>query len=242
VLKQEMREHARIARRLGLSVISDEHALGVRRQCVFYANQFVIQEPGRYFSASDRVALWYLHGLSRDRDPSLAACFEGFRRHHRRLARVQVSNRAMRDLVLDAGAAPETVFLIPIGVRTEWFPVQTSGSRRRARSRLGVPQSAVVLGSFQKDGVGWGDGLEPKWIKGPDVFLAVCRKLHARVPDLFVLVSGPARGYVRRGLRESGIPFRHAYPPRRWTPMWSRRARRAARRRSWRRCRAASRS
>ena len=45
-------------------------------------------------------------------------------------------------------------------------------------------------------GVGWGDGLEPKLIKGPDVLLQTVALLRQRIPELFVLLSGPARGYV----------------------------------------------
>jgi glycosyltransferase involved in cell wall biosynthesis len=31
------------------------------------------------------------------------------------------------------------------------------------------------------------------------------------VPDLFVLLSGPARGFVKKGLDELQIPYRHIY-------------------------------
>lgn len=208
-----MREYARTARRLGLVVGSDEHAIGVRRQCVFYANQFVVRQP-RYLSGSNRFALWYVHGISRSRSPELAACYEAYRFAHHNLARVQVSNRAMRDFVLEAGTDPGKVFLIHIGIRLELFPARTPDSSQRERARLGIPQTAVVLGSFQKDGVGWGTGLEPKWIKGPDTLVEVCRRLRERIPELFVLLSGPARGFVRAGLEAARVPYLHVYPPR----------------------------
>jgi glycosyltransferase involved in cell wall biosynthesis len=69
------------------------------------------------------------------------------------------------------------------------------------------------MGSFQKDGVGWGEGLEPKLIKGPDVLLAVAERVARQVPELHVLLTGPARGYVRAGLERLGIPYRHAFLP-----------------------------
>ena len=52
----------------------------------------------------------------------------------------------------------------------------------------------MVIGSFQKDGKGWGEGNEPKLIKGPDV-----------------LLTGPARGYVKTGLESLKIPCKHLY-------------------------------
>lgn len=56
-------------------------------------------------------------------------------------------------------------------------------------------------------------GLEPKWVKGPDTLLAVVDRLR-RECNLFVLLTGPARGYVTSGLDRMGIPYRHAYLPR----------------------------
>ncbi len=85
--------------------------------------------------------------------------------------------------------------------------------RRAARRQFDVPDSAFVVGSFQKDGVGWGDGFEPKLIKGPDTLLAAAERLRDRVPELWFLLTGPSRGYVRRGLERLGIPYRHHFLP-----------------------------
>src|SRR4030042_5423029 len=117
----------------------------------------------------------------------------------------------MRDLVLASGIAPEKVFLIPIAINLSFFPVQTEESRRQARAQLGLPESAVVIGSFQKDGNGWGEGLEPKLIKGPDVFLKTISILKESISELFILLSGPARGYVKKGLEELKVPYKHVY-------------------------------
>ena len=66
-----------------------------------------------------------------------------------------------------------------------------------------------MVGSFLKDGVGLGDGLEPKLVKGPDVLVATLDRLRASVPELYVLLTGPARGYVRGELERIGVPYRH---------------------------------
>jgi glycosyltransferase involved in cell wall biosynthesis len=115
----------------------------------------------------------------------------------------------MHDLVLSSGIDPAKVFRIPIGVDLELFRPPTPESRAAVRDALDLPQSAFVVGSFHKDGVGFGEGLEPKLIKGPDVLVEALAALAARVPELHVLLSGHARGYVRRGLEERGIPYRH---------------------------------
>ena len=58
--------------------------------------------------------------------------------------------------------------------------------------------------------MGWGEGLEPKLIKGPDVLLSVAERLRDLVPELCFLLTGPSRGFVRAGLERLGIPYRHA--------------------------------
>jgi glycosyltransferase involved in cell wall biosynthesis len=54
--------------------------------------------------------------------------------------------------------------------------------------------------------------LRPKWVKAPDVFLQVVERLHACFP-LFVLLTGPARGFVVEGLRRLGVAHRHIHLP-----------------------------
>jgi glycosyltransferase involved in cell wall biosynthesis len=117
----------------------------------------------------------------------------------------------MRDVILESGIESSKVFRIPIAVNLDFFPFREENSKRQSRQRLGIPQSAFVIGSFQKDGVGWGEGNEPKLIKGPDVFLATIARLRTRIPELYVLLSGPARGYVKSGLESMQVPYQHSY-------------------------------
>jgi glycosyltransferase involved in cell wall biosynthesis len=122
---------------------------------------------------------------------------------------VQVSHRELEEIVLASGIDPAKVFRIPIGIEPSLFGPHTDEARSRARRALGLPDSAFVVGSFQKDGLGWTDGREPKLIKGPDVLVAACAAARARIPELHVLLSGPARGYVREGLERAGVPYVH---------------------------------
>jgi glycosyltransferase involved in cell wall biosynthesis len=85
----------------------------------------------------------------------------------------------------------EKVVRIPIGVDTELFVPPREEERRAARAAFGIADEQVAVGSFQKDGVGWGDGMEPKLIKGPDIFLEVVERLRSEIP-LFVVLTGPA--------------------------------------------------
>jgi glycosyltransferase involved in cell wall biosynthesis len=117
----------------------------------------------------------------------------------------------MHELVLASGIDPGKVHRIPIGVDLENFPIVDEARRTRARRELEIPTSAFLVGSFVKDGVGFGEGYEPKLVKGPDTLLAVLDTVRASVPELFVLLTGPARGYVRSGLEQRRIPHRHVW-------------------------------
>ena len=101
--------------------------------------------------------------------------------------------------MLETGIAAEKVHRIPIGIDPVAFPL-ADGRRQGARPPgLGLPESAFVVGSFQKDGVGWGEGLEPKLIKGPDVLVAAARAAREHVPDLWFCSRARPVATSRRG-------------------------------------------
>jgi glycosyltransferase involved in cell wall biosynthesis len=209
VLDQEAIELQRIASTLGIDVRINRGISPYAAQCCHYTSQFVLHRP-RYFRTRNRVSLDYYHGLP-DTAPEFKLLYEGLRRHHAAIERVRVSHSQMEQVVLESGIDPGKVRRIPIGINMAYFQLQTAESRREARRCLGLPESAAIIGSFQKDGVGWGEGNDPKRVKGPDVFLHVIEQLKPRVPELYVLLSGPARGFVRKGLEQQGVPYRHVY-------------------------------
>jgi glycosyltransferase involved in cell wall biosynthesis len=200
----------RTAQRLGYDVFPGSWAPFAKRQAVFYAEHFGALTP-RWLDSSHRLGLSYFHGRPGTPGyPEFDHAYQSLRNHAARVDRIQVTHGEMEELVLEAGVDRAKVFRIPIGVDIEHFPLADEQARARSRQELGLPESAFVVGSFQKDGVGWGEGLEPKQIKGPDTLVATLGRLHARIPELAVLLTGPARGYVRRELERAGIPYRYA--------------------------------
>jgi glycosyltransferase involved in cell wall biosynthesis len=213
VLEYEARQLERIARDLGIGLAPNEWARSVMRQSVFHLSQFTLL-LGDFERRGNRIGVSYFHGRPDTPGmPEFDECFATLRRRHGDIDRVQVTNRAMEALLLETGIAPEKVHRIPIGIDADAFSLCTAESKAQARKELDVPSSAFVVGSFQKDGVGWGDGLEPKLIKGPDTLLDTLERVRARVPELVVLLTGPARGYVRSGLERRGIPHQHVLLP-----------------------------
>lgn len=186
------------ARRLGYDVGNNALLRFARRQAVFQHNHFNALQP-RWLDSSHRLGLSYFHGRpGTDGYPEFDRAHDELRRHASRIDRVQVTHEEMRRLVVDAGVPTERVFKIPIGIDLEHFPLVPERSG-----------SAFVIGSFLKDGVGMDDGFEPKLLKGPDTFMEVVSRLRDSIPDLSVLLTGPARGYVRCELDRLGISHRH---------------------------------
>jgi len=213
VLAYESRQLARIARGLGIPVGSEHWINAVRDQGIFHESQFTLLLED-FEKRGNRLGVAYFHGRPGTPGfPEFDACYERLERRHPDIDALQVTNEAMATVLLETGIAPDKVHRIPIGVDPVAFPARTDEVKARARRELGLPDSAFVVGSFQKDGVGWGDGLEPKLIKGPDVLVAAAERLRDAVPDLWFLLTGPSRGYVMAGLDRAGIPYRHHYLP-----------------------------
>ncbi|HTW96825.1 MAG TPA: glycosyltransferase family 4 protein [Candidatus Methylomirabilis sp.] len=125
-----------------------------------------------------------------------------------RIDLVATSCQATKKELLAAGLRKEKIVVIPLGVDLNDFRVLPSAEKEAIKIKLGLASSRITIGSFQKDGNGWGEGLEPKLIKGPDIFCDVMERLAKKHP-LQVLLTGPARGYVKNRLTAAGIPFVH---------------------------------
>ena len=157
----------------------------------------------------NRVLMTLFHGdfnLSDDVDKSLRRFLELVPR----IERVVVANRIMESRLLRWGVPREKLVRIPLGVDTTAFTPTGPAEKHQLRRRLGIPEAAVCIGSFQKDGEGWGEGLKPKLIKGPDRFVEAVTALARQLP-VHCLLTGPSRGYVKNALTEAGISFTHRH-------------------------------
>lgn len=209
VLSEEMRSLDMVCARLQICTEDEKFFQQAKRQAVFFFSRYDLFASEIWKSSSHRLATAYFHGKPGTGEPVFDEMYQTLKKVHPHIHRIQVSHTEMRDVVLSTGVDPQKVFLIPIGINIGAFHLQTPENKKMAREKYGIPASAIVVGSFQKDGSGWGEGDEPKLIKGPDVFLAAIKILKEKIPDIFVLLTGPSRGYVKRGLQEMNVPFKH---------------------------------
>ncbi len=202
-----------VAREAGHSLGPPSWARSTRRQVVFLTSHFAALDP-LWTESSHVLGTSYFHGRPGTPGfPEFDRAYETLARHPARLDRIHVTHGEMEELVRSAGVAAERIHRIPLGIDLPRFLLVDEERRRAARVALGIADDAFVVGSFQKDGVGLGDGLEPKLVKGPDVLVEALALAHERLGNLVVVLTGLARGYVRRGLEERGVRHVHLLAP-----------------------------
>ncbi len=153
--------------------------------------------------SSNRVVLTWFHIFPEDKRIELLA------KHQKRVDFIHVTSAQTAASLMSRGINKEKIVIIPLGVDLSKFGNVNSQEKIRLRKKYGIQSARFVIGSFQKDGVGWGEGFTPKLIKGPDVFVKALLNLKKYQP--YVLLTGPARGYVKRKLAQNKIDFKHIY-------------------------------
>lgn len=203
-LDEEAFELSRTLRRTGFQV-SSKGFLPAR--AVFHMNRgrcLRNEWRGEKFYHGN-VGLSYFHGAPGN-SPQFDKIFQGVRRSRHLIDGIRVSTVAMENLFANSGFE-QKVLRIPIGVDVDRFPLRNAKLISAAKARLGIPADRIVVGSFQKDGDGWDGGDSPKLVKGPDILADTLSILSGRIPEMVVLLAGPARGYLLRRLQDAGIPF-----------------------------------
>ena len=116
-----------------------------------------------------------------------------------------VPNAALYKWFVENNFPAKKILLIPIaydGVRFNGL----SYGKKIFREKYDIPREKLIVGSFQKDGNNWGDGLMPKYIKGPDIFIDVLEKI-SKIYNICCLLTGPSRGYVISQLKSRNIGY-----------------------------------
>jgi len=123
---------------------------------------------------------------------------------------VHTSCQKTKNLLIKYGLKAEKIVVIALGVDINIFKKYSEEKREKIRNKLNLPNDKIIIGSFQKDGQGWGEGLKPKLEKGPDIFCDVVEKM-SKEKNIHILLTGPARGYVKKRLDEIGVSYTHNY-------------------------------
>ena len=113
-----------------------------------------------------------------------------------------------REAVADFRALSIDSVLVPYAVDTSiFYPLPADPEHgRELRAKWSLPNDKYLIGNFHRDSEGT-DLSRPKSMKGPDVLLEVVTALCRLGHPIHVLLAGPRRHYLRRMLKERGVPF-----------------------------------
>ncbi len=190
-------------------IVVEENPFLLSHKIAHFGSQFQFVSWYKHMARSNRMVCTFFHGKKSD-DAGMARHVDEFLEGLPYLDKVITAASLIERRLLEWGVPREKLVRIPIGVDCNLFKPFSESQRRAAREKYGIKDHQLVIGSFQKDGVGWGDGMEPKLIKGPDVLVDVAKRLAKDVP-VFVLLTGPARGFVKKHLDDEGIPYAHEF-------------------------------
>ncbi len=178
---------------------------------VHFGSQYMWLNWGKYMVSENHFITSFFHGKPEDGE-DVKIHIDLFLESVQRLEKIVTASSLIEQRLLKWGVPQKKLVKIPLGVNTSLFKLPLNYQKESIRKTLGIPDHHIVIGSFQKDGSGWKDGLDPKFIKGPDLFIATLKLLMLRGYPVYALLTGPARGYVKKELANFGIPYFHTYP------------------------------
>ena len=162
-----------------------------------------------YHLLNNNVYFDYFHG-----NPSISREFENIFnfivKSQKKYTKIRVTNDRIYEIFVKHGLQNK-IKKIYLGVDNEIFNEVTNTEKSILKNKLNIPEDYIVIGSFQKDGIGWNEGLEPKLIKGPDIFIETIKLINKTNLKIFVLLLGPARGFVKKELLKLNVKFINFY-------------------------------
>ncbi len=177
----------------------------LNNQIVHYGSENVFFGKNRCYlpSSSCKIILTWFHFGERDKRLKLLL------ENQDKIAFLHTACSEMKNRFVKAGFDNNKIVVIPLGVDLSKFKQYKEDVRKFLRTKYKIPSRRLIIGSFQKDGTGWQEGNRPKMIKGPDILVDTLIKLKKHHP--FVLLSGPARGYVIQNLKKNKIEHVHIF-------------------------------
>lgn len=177
-----------------------------RNQFVFYGDQYSLFAKN-IFRLNNIISFDYQHGIPKFSKTN-KKLLELIIKNQRNIHLIRVTNSFFKKLLIKYGISESKIIQIPLTVNNI-FKKYKKNKCKEFKKKYGLPNDKFIIGSFHKDGDGFGHGFSPKYIKGPDIFLKTLKSLQPSIKNLFVLLTAPARGYVIEGLQNLGIEFKH---------------------------------
>ena len=192
-----------------ISKISSIPIIKSNKKIVHFASQYMWLDWQKLMPNKHKYVVSFFHGKPDD-SPEVKKHINDFLKSQKKIHRIITASTLVESRLIQWGIEKSKIALIHTGVNTKIFNIPSKDKRIRIREKLGFLENDIVIGSFQKDGIGWGKGYEPKIIKGPDIFVNAIEIIAKELP-VTVLLTGPSRGYVKKELIKRNIKFKHIY-------------------------------
>ena len=189
--------------------ISNIPLMNEKKKIIHFGSQYMWVDWYKLISSRNNYIVSFFHGKYEDGTVA-SKHIDQFIESKDSLFRIITASSLIYKRLKGWGIPDKKLEQIPIGVDTNLFSIPSTDKKRFIRKKLGFKDHEIVIGSFQKDGIGWANGDEPKFIKGPDLFINTVELISKELP-IVVLLTGPARGYVKNKLSEKRIKFKHVY-------------------------------
>lgn len=118
-----------------------------------------------------------------------------------------VTNEEIKNFLIGFGINKNKIKIINLGFDNQVFYKYQENEVKAQKKNYNIPNK-LVIGSFVKDSPGFGNSLDPKSIKRPDLFIEIVKKINER-EEIFVLLTGPSRGYILEKLKENKINHKY---------------------------------
>lgn len=174
-----------------------------------FGSQYMWNDWYKHLSKDNSYIVNFYHGKYED-GTDVKKHIDLFLRSVPHIKYILTASTIVKNRLISWNVPSEKIVLIPIGVNTKIFRPASLKIKNRLRKKIGILEDEFVIGSFQKDGIGWKEGFKPKLIKGPDLFVEVLKILSKRI-KIKVMLTGPARGFVKNQLRLNNISYSHVY-------------------------------
>lgn len=208
VIKEEGLNIAReLSNNHGIKFINSITHHGIFNSIIHYGsiNTFITNKNKvKLPSKTNKLVLTWFHFTDDDKIIKLIRIFQD------KIKIFHTASLFTKNEFIKNGIDENKISIIPLGINTDKFYKFKDDVVIKTKKEFDIPQDSIVIGSFQKDGNGWGEGNSPKLIKGPDIFCDVVEGLSKKY-KIFILLTGPARGYIKNRLKEKGIPYFHNY-------------------------------
>ncbi len=201
-IKKELKN---LYKNINVEVVRDSYFYNSKNQCVLFLSKYDVLQ--HIDNINHKVAFSYFHGNPKISKNNLEL-FKRFLGKIDLIDKIHVSNSIMENVLLENKVSKDKIYKIPISIDiNKFFRLE---NKNKIKKELNLPINKKIIGSFQKDGIGWGKGLEPKLEKGPDILIKALIEIKKRYSDIHVLLTGPSRGYVIKNLIQNNISYTNA--------------------------------